>query len=204
MVLLGIVGLIHWLQTIQFITGRLMFQAHLAVMLGLTAGLYLLARHFPGWTRALQVYATGLGVTAGVVLVPVSLYTAYAPPPLLNPDQLPALSGNPVDFDHTIRFLGYTQDSPVLNAPMHTIQLCWQVLQPAARPAAFSLKFVHDGNIVADRTSVQGMGRYDSGQWKIGDIWCDRADVPVNGAVVPGQTYDVLLVMLDAKTQAVD
>jgi hypothetical protein len=204
MIVFGVIGLIHWLQTIQFITGRLMFQAHLAAMLGLTGGLYLLARRFPGWTRALQLYSTGLVVTAGAVLVPVSLYTAYAPPPLLSPNQLPSLSGSPVDFDHTLRFLGYTQDSPALDAPIHTLQLCWQVLQPAARPAAFSLKFVHDGTIIGDRTSVPGMGRYDSGQWKTGDIWCDRVDVPVTGPVVAGQTYDVLLVLLDAKTQAVD
>jgi 4-amino-4-deoxy-L-arabinose transferase-like glycosyltransferase len=203
-ILFGIAGLIHWVQTIDFITGRLMFQAHLAVMLVLTGGLYQLAKRFPHWKRALQTYTTGLIVTAGLLLTPISIYTAFAPPPMLQRAQLPALSGSPVDFDHTIRFLGYTQGSPLLTGNLHTIQLCWEVLTPAARPAAFSVKFVHDGKIIADRTSLHGLGRYDSGQWKAGDIWCDRVDVPITTAPEPGQTYDVLLVLLDAHTQAVD
>jgi 4-amino-4-deoxy-L-arabinose transferase-like glycosyltransferase len=203
-ILFGIIGLVHWLQTIQFITGRLMFQAHAAVAIGITGGLYLLARRFPTLTRPIQTFSVGVVVVAGVLLTPISLFTAYAPPRLLSVEELPVLRGNPVDFEGTIRFLGYSQESAILTDESHTMTLCWEVLKATERPAAFSVKIVHDGNIIADRTSVHGLGRYDSGQWKPGDRWCDTVAIPIFAQPQVEQTYDVLLVLLDARTQAVD
>jgi 4-amino-4-deoxy-L-arabinose transferase-like glycosyltransferase len=203
-ILVSLAGLIHWLQTIQFITGRLMFQAHGAVAIAITGGLYLLSRRFPSFTRPIQLFTVGVMLAAGVLLTPISLYTTYAPPTMLTAEQLPALQGNPVDFAETIRFLGMSQDSTVSSGDSHTLTLCWEVLQPTERPAAFSIKIVHDGNIIADRTSVHGLGRYDSGQWRTGDRWCDLVRIPIITTPQPGVTYDLLLVMLDARTQAVD
>lgn len=200
----SLIGLIHWLQTIHFITGRLMFQAHAAVAITITAGLYLLVRRFPAFARPIQIYATGIVVMAGVLLAPISIYSAYAPPAMLMKEDLPLLQGNPVDFEHTIRFLGYQHESEILRGAFHELTLCWEVLKTAERPAAFSVKFVRDGSIMADRTSVHGLGRYDSGQWKRGDIWCDQVTVPISTEPEKGQTYDILLVLLDAATQAVD
>jgi 4-amino-4-deoxy-L-arabinose transferase-like glycosyltransferase len=203
-IVVSLIGLIHWLQTIHFITGRLMFQAHAAVAILITGGLYLLAWRFRGLTRPLQLYSSGVVIAAGVLLTPISIYTAYAPPQMLTATELPTLMGQPADFEGMIRFLGYTQDSAILEGNLHPITLCWEVLEKPTRPAAFSVKFVRDGNIVADRTSVHGMGRYDSGQWQPGDRWCDPVDVPITGTLEPGQTYDILLVLLDGKTGAVD
>jgi 4-amino-4-deoxy-L-arabinose transferase-like glycosyltransferase len=193
-------GLIHWLQTIHFITGRLMYDTHIAVAIGIVGGLYFLAPK----SKTLQLYALGVIVAAGLLLAPMSLYTAYAPPAMLTRDQLPALQGSAIDFEHTIRFLGFTQESNVLRGDSHTIQLCWEVLQATMRPAAFSIKLVHDGQIIADRTSVHGMGRYISAIWKPGDIFCDTVEIPITTAPQAGQVYDILLVLLDARTQAVD
>jgi 4-amino-4-deoxy-L-arabinose transferase-like glycosyltransferase len=203
-ILCSIAGLVHWLQTIHFITGRLMFQAHTAVAIVITGGLYLLAKIRPRSTTTLQIYAVGLMVAAGVLLTPMSIYAAYVPPPLLSPEQLPTLAGNPVDFDRTIRFLGVHQDSIQLTGNTHTVTLCWEVLKAAERPAAFSIKIVRDGQIIGDRTSVHGLGRYDSGKWNVGDIFCDTVTIPITGTVERGQTYQLLLVLLDARTQAVD
>lgn len=69
--------------------------------------------------------------------------------------------------------------------------------QPATTPP-------FPGAARTDRTSVHGMGRYDSGQWKPGDRWCDTVDVPISTPPEAGMTYDILLVMLDARTGAVD
>jgi 4-amino-4-deoxy-L-arabinose transferase-like glycosyltransferase len=193
-------GLIHWLQTIHFITGRLMYNAHIAVAIGITGGLYFLAP----WRQWLQIYAVSVMTAAGLLLAPMSLYTAYAPPTILTREQLPTLQGSTVDFEHVIRFLGYMQESEILQGDSHTIQLCWEVLQTTTRPAAFSIKLVHDGQIIADRTSVHGMGRYISTLWKPGDIFCDFVEIPITTAPEAGQTYDILLVLLDARTQAVD
>jgi Dolichyl-phosphate-mannose-protein mannosyltransferase len=193
-------GLIHWLQTIHFITGRLMYNAHIAVAIGVTSGLYALAPK----SKSLQLYALGVITAAGLLLAPMSLYTAHAPPTILTLDQLPALQGNPVDFEHTIRFLGYSQESDILRDDSHMLQLCWEVLQTTTRPAAFSVKLVHDGQIIADRTSVHGMGRYISILWMPGDIFCDTVEIPITTPPQAGQIYDILLVLLDARTQAVD
>ncbi len=99
----------------------------------------------------------------------------------------------------------------MLRGSIHPVTLCWEVLQPTARAAAFSLKFIHDGVIVADRTSIHGLGRYPSAAWQLGAIFCDEVDVLLDDPDVvddpmpqPGQVYDMLLVMLDARTGAVD
>jgi hypothetical protein len=196
-------GLLHWLQTIQFITGRLAFPAHVAFAVAITAGLRLLATRLR-LDAPLRAYAVGIMIVAGLVLSGISLHTAYAPPPKLSHESLPALQGNPYDFEGTIRFLGYAQDSAILQGETYTLTLCWEVLRATERPAAFSIKIVRDGAIIADRTSVHGLGRYFSPLWQPGDRFCDAVDVPIQTPPQPGQTYDLLLVLLDARTQAVD
>lgn len=204
-------GLIRWMQEIAIITGRLMYPAHIAIAIGLTGGLYGLARAFPRLTRPLQLGATGLMAVAGIILSPVAIAQTYAPPRMLTPDQLPALQGGPVDYDGTIRLLGFTQETPVLSGSTHTVTLCWEVLKAAERPAAFSVKLVRDGVIVADRTSTHGLGSYPSPAWQPGDIWCDEVEMPFDDPDVqddplpqPGTVYDILVVLLDARTREVD
>lgn len=202
------IGLLHWLQTIQFITGRLAYMAHVAVAIGITAGLRMLisSSKSPNLENALQTYAVGVMAVSGVILSAMSIYTAYAPPIKLTRETLPTLQGNAYDFENTIRFLGYSQENfqPTLSGDSYPITLCWEVLNSTERPAAFSVKIVKDGNIIADRTSVHGMGRYFSPLWQPGDLFCDAVDVPIQQTPQAGQTYDILLVLLDARTQAVD
>jgi hypothetical protein len=156
-------------------------------------------------------YAVGLVMGVGILATPVALYEAYHPPLPLPNDQLPDLQGGVIDFDKTLRFLGYRQASSLLQDDPHPVTLCWEVLQPATRPAAFSLKFVHEGAIVADRTSILGLGRYPAVSWQAGHVFCDDVVVPLDDRddrddlePEPGQVYDMLLVLLDAETLAVD
>lgn len=204
-------GLVRWMQQIAIITGRLLYPAHLPIMLGVAGGLALLATRVPRSERPLQLYTVGLLVCASVILSPVAQHQAYRSPHRLTPADLPALQGEPITFDDTIRLLGYTFDTPYLSGKRHTVTLCWEVLRPTDRPAAFSIKFVRDGVIVADRTSIHGLGHFDSSQWRAGDIFCDDVDVPLDDPDVPddpqpqpGTVYDMLVVVLNAETQAVD
>lgn len=197
-------GLLRWLGEYFFIDGRLLYPAHVPIIMALTGGLSLLARYVPA--RPLQLGAVGVIAAAGIVAAPARVYATFAPPPRL--ERLPALQGGVVDYEGIIRFLGQAQAESIIDA--HDIQrvtLCWEVLQATQRPAAFSLKFVHDGDIVADRTSVFGMGRFNSVLWQPGDVFCDEVDVPIDDPDIPddpppkpGQTYDMLLVLLDAET----
>jgi hypothetical protein len=187
-----------------------MYPAHVPISLAITGGLYLLAQRWPRLEHGLRAYTVGILAVAGLIIPSAAIY-ASATPPLIARDQLPPLQGTPIDFDHTIRFLGYQQPSRVITGPIYTLELCWEVLQATTRPAAFSVKLVHNGVILADRTSIHGMGRYNSSLWQPGAIFCDTVDIRIDDPDVlvepqpePAQVYDMLLVMLDARTQAVD
>jgi hypothetical protein len=205
-----VAGFAIWLRDLYLIayavTGRLLFAAHIVIAIGLTGGLSLLAhrlkmgRTFP---RILRGYTVGVLAGASVAVTPLSIYTAYKPPTLLRPNQLPKLQGHAIDYDGTIRVLGYTQATSIIRqGTMHQITLCWEVLKPTTRPtAAFALKlFSQDGRVVGERTSVHGLGHYPTPLWRAGDIFCDTLDIPVTEPLITGERYNALLVLLDANT----
>ncbi|MEP7285733.1 MAG: glycosyltransferase family 39 protein [Chloroflexota bacterium] len=205
------IALLQWLirlfSVAPAITGRLLYPAHIAIVVGLTGGLALLAARLPRcYDQILRLYAISLVAVASLILSPVAIMATFAPPPTLTPAQLPKLQGSPVDFDGTIRFLGYTQTTPFISeGTFHTMTLCWQVLKTPTRPGAFSLKFFDgQGKIVGQRTSAHGMGRYNTASWQPGAIFCDDVNVLVNGPLQPGQSYNAVLAMLDDLTMAFD
>jgi hypothetical protein len=107
-------------------------------------------------------------------------------------------------FEDTIRLISWEADSPTISSgAMPQFTLCWQITAPTNRPAAYSLKLVEDGIPVGERTTVHGLGHYDWQQWQTGYSWCEVLEIPV-GDVEAGMTYDILLVLLDAQTGAVD
>ncbi len=200
-----LLGLARWLQTIRFITGRLLYPAHICTALLIAGGLYLLARRAPraGWVARVLI----VGLLAGISLIgtPLAVRGAYRAPTLLAQDELPDLAGAPLDFDGTIRLLGYQlPETRIAPGELHAITLCWEVLQPTERHAGFAIKIVHDGEIVGSRTSLLGMGHYPSFWWQPGDRWCDRVVIPIEKTIAPAQVYDVLVHLLDAETQAFD
>ncbi len=200
-------GLFRWMQQLQVVGARLIYPGDVGITVGITAGLLLLARHRPRLGLYLRVYSAGMVMAAGLLLSPLTLRSAYGPPPLLQRDQLPPLQGQPIDYEGIIRFLGYVQESVRLEGMQHTITLCWEVLQATRRPAAFSIKFVRSSPVIADRTSIFGMGHFPSALWRPGDIFCDTVNIRVDDpdivdeeAPVPAYVYDMLLVLLDADT----
>jgi hypothetical protein len=68
------------------------------------------------------------------------------------------------------------------------------------------VRYVKDGVSVANRTTVHGLGKYNSTLWEPGAVFCDAVDMPVGDALFgaappePGTTYDILVVMLDVRT----
>ncbi len=198
-------GVWYWVATINFITGRLMFPAHGAFALIVTGGFYVLAKRFPRADFALRALLVAPTAVVGLVVAPLALHAAYAPPP-------PA-SGVAADegvvaaaytFEQTVHLMGWhAPTSTITSGELFPVKLCWRVLQPTQRPAAYSLKIVQDGVPVGERTSVHGLGRYDWRQWQEDDAFCETVDVPI-GDVEPNAAYDIILVMLDAYTGAVD
>lgn len=199
-----VAGLWYWLATINFITGRLLFPAHGALSLIVAGGFYALARRFPRADLFLRVLLVVPVAVTGLVLAPMAIHAAYTPPrPLTDvpPDLTPAV----FDYGGAIRLLGWRTDEAALEAgELYTVTLCWQVLQATERPAAYSLRLVRDGVPVGERTTVHGLGRYGWRQWTPGYTFCEGLDVPIRDNLEPGTPYDMILVMLDAQTGAVD
>jgi hypothetical protein len=191
-------GFLRFYRVIFAVTGRLLLPAHVAVVVGLVAGLQRLRGR-----RVWQTVAVSIVVLCGVGYTGSSLYAAYAPRPV---DNLPPLAGPAYTFDDTIRLLGYHTATTTLTTNIHEMTLCWEVLRPTERLAAYAVRYVKDGVPTAQRTTIHGLGRYNSTLWEPGTRFCDTLDMPVGdarfGAVPPepGACYDVLVVLLDART----
>lgn len=211
MVLAMFAAIIYWMQRQSDVWARLIYPAQAAFALLITIGLYQLAKRFPSLRRTLQYGSVSLILMVGLVLNPLTLQLTFGLPQLLPVDMPLQLQGTPIDFDHTIRFLGYSQASNHISPDKHDITLCWQVLQSTTKPAVFSLKFVHEGQILADRTTIPGLGHFNSVSWQTGDRFCDRFDIFIDDPDVPddpppaaGQVYDMLVTVLNAKTLEAD
>ncbi len=196
-------GVWYWVATINFITGRLLFPAHVAYVILVTGGAYALAGRSPALTVPLRALLVVPAAVVSVIIAPAAINAAYSPPHEANIADMP-LTQTPTVFGDVIELEGWHTDADTITSgELVTVTLCWRVLDSTKRPAAYSFRIVKDGVPVGERTTVHGLGRYDSAQWQPGFAFCDALDVPI-GEVEPGATYDVLLVMLDAQTGAVD
>ena len=212
MLLIFSAGFYRWYTTIFFVTGRLLHPVHITIVLFLVGGWHLLVKS-TRWRTFFYTSMATLFATSGAILTPLALYDAYSIPPYQYNIEQRNLSGTQYDFEETIRFLGYDFKQAMISPHGIEMELCWEVLRPPERRGAFSVKLVRDGEILADRTSLFGMGNYDSTLWREGYRFCDRFYVPVNDPDVPENqeapfrrdtVYDILLVVLDADTFAVD
>lgn len=205
-------GFYRWFTTVFFVTARLLHPIHIVTVLFLVAGWRQLTKS-SRWRDPLYMGVAGVFAGAGIIFTPLAIYDAFRIPPHQPNIERLNLGGPQYDFDETLRFLGYRLTRPQLTEHGTEMVLCWEVLKLPERRAAFSVKLVRDGEILADRTSLFGMGNYDSTLWTVGHRFCDRVYVPVNDPDVPAEeeapfrrdtVYDILLVVLDAETFAVD
>jgi hypothetical protein len=196
-ILFPLVGLVYWLATINFITGRLLYPAHAALMIAVAAGLQ-------AWGRGVFWRAVGVipVAVAGLILAPLAIYTAYRPPTLL--DALPPLRAPSYTFDDSIQLLGWNiPRDTIRNGERLPVTLCWRVLNLPSRGAAYALKIVENGVPVGERTTFHGLGRYPVAAWQVGATFCDRLEVPI-GVTRADARYDVLVVLLDPTSGATD
>lgn len=214
LVALGIflAGFYYWYTTIIFVTSRLLYPVHIVIVLILVGGWHWLTEE-TSWRQPLYLVAAGSYMLAGVILTPLAIDHAYATPRPAPDEALANLEGPAYDFDDTIRFLGHQLEGDSITERGVGMVACWEVLKPPERRAAFSVKLVLDGEILADRTSLFGMGSYDSTLWQVGHRFCDRFFIPVDDVDTPDEleapfrrntVYDILLIVLDADTFQVD
>ena len=203
--LLALLALAYWLRSVRFVTGHVIYPAHILFAIGLTGGLYLLAQRFPRQSWLIRAACLCILATTSILAAPLTLTSSYVKT-LNAADTLPTLAGPVVDFDQTIRLLGHEQASPILGSKMlHRVSVCWQVLAATSRPAAYSLRIVDtNGQELGQRTTIHGLGRYNSGYWQPGDTFCDEVDIPITTAPEASKVYSLLIAMLDARTQDFD
>ncbi|HVO41872.1 MAG TPA: glycosyltransferase family 39 protein, partial [Aggregatilineales bacterium] len=199
-------ALLYWLITLLpvafSVTGRLIYFVHGLIAVAIVGGLCLLASDRPAReAEILRGAPIALLMGVSLVLGPFVVWSLYAPPRLLSSSELPPLQGTPVDYDRAIRFLGFADAVPTIHAgSLYTIRLCWQVLSSTTRDGAFALKlFDSHGYQAGGRTSVPGLGHFNATQWRPGDTFCDRVEMPVDSALSPGKQYNLLLTIQDVQ-----
>ncbi len=203
--LVAFAGLIRWMQLLPEIPARLLYPAHLSLVILLTGGLFLLARRWEIFDRPLRLYAIGLTAGTGLIGGSIAVYAAYTPPPLTERANLPPLKGTPFIFEDSVAFLGYTQDTQRLSGTWYPMTLCWEILKMPPSEPAYSLKLIGDDGILTDRTTIFGLGQRNSALWNVGDIFCDNVELPLVGRIIePARAYNVILVMLNAETFAIE
>jgi len=197
-------GFTQWYRTFFSVTGRLLLPAGIALAAFVAGGMVSFGRAINGRAVARPyavVVVMGVFAVTGWIVPLVALHEAYSPALL---DAFPPLRGSIYDFDATVRFVGYSDLSPT------HITACWQVLAPTDRLAAYTVRYVKDGVSVGERTTIHGLGRYNSTLWQAGAKFCDALDIPLGDAVfgatppISGTTYDVLVFLLDAQSLAVN
>ncbi|MCA9895777.1 MAG: glycosyltransferase family 39 protein [Anaerolineae bacterium] len=197
----AIVAMLQWLRTVHFVTGHVLYPAHIVIAIALTVGLSRLGAWFQGGRHLIQLIAVAVVAFSSIFAAPLALIESFSPPQLWAIDQLPGLQGGPFDFDGVIQLLGiHLDDNRLSQHGLYSVTLCWQVLQETDRPAAFSVRLTREGHDIGVRTSIHGMGHYPSSLWHIDDIFCDDVDIPLQQSLEPATLYSVQVNMLDAET----
>ncbi len=202
-------GLVYWLRTLYVvafaITGRLVYFIHAATAILLTIGLARLVETRPHFGRIASGFAAS-GLVAAAFSGVLVVYSAFAMPRFLDQAVYPAIQSAAVDFENAIRFRGLIQPEIWLRQDgLYPVTLCWEILQRTERLAAYTLKIFGDGGqVIAERTTIPGLGRYASWLWQPGDRFCDSFSMRVAGMLEPLRTYPLVLALLSTDTLAAD
>lgn len=169
-------GLAHWTTLTPGTQGRLLFPAISAISVLLTVGLgELVPRRHAG----ALLTALGTLMFAFAALCPfLYIAPAYARPPVVSPDDIPAGVGRlDVNFGGRMRLLGCELDNPrpprVGYGPGETVAVTfyWQALADMERDYYV---FIHllgrEGELVGGVDSYHGFGAYPSSLWRVGEV----------------------------------
>ncbi len=197
-------GLLRWMSLYPAIPARLALPAHGAFAIGVAGGLRLLSLRMPRLDIPVRVFALGVVMCSGLVAGTLAVDAAYTSPPAArSPD--PVERANTIDFDGSIRLLSAQLDTKHLTSDWLPVTLCWEVLRVPEREPAYTVKLIDQAGILADRTTLFGLGLRPRMRWQVGDRWCETVELPVSGRdLPPAHAYNVVLALLDARTYASD
>jgi hypothetical protein len=193
MTLLGGVAIWRWSYVSTIIPGRLVLPYLHGLVLLVVWGWGAYPRHWHyGMAGAIGAFA--------LMIVPLRLYPAFAPPPALA--ELPAeVQGPKLDFE-LARFEGYTVSQlAVEQGDILEFRLCWRS-NPEEAPYPMKIPFaLHvvglDGAVVGKRESYFGMGNYTL--WQPEHLFCDRFGLHIDEPLVSATVYPLWLSILDGE-----
>ncbi|NLD71333.1 MAG: DUF2142 domain-containing protein [Chloroflexi bacterium] len=187
-VVMGGVALV-WTQSSTRIQGRLLFPAASAIACLLAAGL---AAWFPRRLRGWALGVVVLGLAGWAIFVPFGVIgPAYAPPPRVAPDDIPAdvrplgIHYGGGEGDGEVVLLGYrpsTRDA----SPGDTVQvtLYWQAPGPVAGDFVVGATLVGPGGERLGGVDTHpAMGLYPTSAWLPGEVVVDDLFLPVDAAL---------------------
>ena len=176
-------SLFHWTSQTKASQGRLLFPAIASLALFMAWGLL---AWFPVVARR-QVLG-GLTAFLGVLAISApftSIAPAYAPPPILRPEEIPP-SAQPFNtsYGDVLRLVAY-EVSPRTVHPGESlrVRLYWQPLAPMGEDYSVYLHLIGwAGERLGQRDSYLGMGTYPTSAWQVGHIVQETYLLPVKKA----------------------
>ncbi len=137
-----------------------------------------------GWSqfcpKAFRPHGYPASVTGGMVIFSLAGFflvyrTAYQLPRLLPPDKLPP-KVMPTDFafENVAKLVGASV-APAKAQPggEAIVTLCWKPLSQTSSRFETVTILDHRLNVVASRSTLPGLGRYQTTDWKVGQPFCD-------------------------------
>lgn len=197
------VSLIRWTLMTIATQGRLMFAAIGAIAILIVWGwLSIIPKRYKGWGAGI---IAALFLTLAIAAPIAYIAPAYAQPPILTMDDLPAdLVPLHVDFGGQMALLGYlpltTQAKPGDAIP---VTLYWRVLAPMTQDYSVFVHLLSDQDlIVGQRDMYPGQGTYPTTLWNTGDIIADTYVVPVLPATLTPTVAQVEVGLYDLQSGA--
>jgi hypothetical protein len=197
-------GVVRWMLLLPAIPGRLLLPAHQAIAVMIAFGLHALVARRHGWSFVVRCAVLAIFAFTGLVAPLVLITRAYTFTP--GETSIPeTLQGQPRDYDHAVRFLGYSTADMLTMTFTHRVTTCWEILSIPPREPAYTLKLIGENGIVSERTSLMGLGLFPRARWQVGDRWCEMIALPPGGVSLKASArYNLVLALLDIETFASD
>ena len=177
-------SLLHFMQVQPGAQGRYLFPAISAISLLLLLGL---SQWVPQKLHpALATVVAGSLFLLALLCPFAYIVPAYAHPPILSLDQVPAdLDPLGVTFGGQVALVGArVERQPVHEGQKAEATLCWKSLVKMDRDYSVFLHLFGRGNEQVGQLDIYpGVGSYPTSLWQAGDIICDSYEVPIPSSV---------------------